>query len=778
MRLPRASALAVALLATLSSVGSGLAASEAWTIGPPPDWVVPTSVAYAGEQPVGEVPSGIYYLLVDHQVRVRDTAIHYYRRAWTALSSAGVQSASEISLSFDPSYQRLVIHHVRLVRDGRPVGSFAKEDVRVIHAEQDLAERIYDGGLTALVFLKDLRVGDTVDYAYSIEGANPVLGGRLEANLPLAFGTPVRRLRHLVLMPAGRALSIRAHETTLEPIVASEPGGRSYLWEATGVPAVEEEDGEPVWFDAFPGVQVGEFRSWAEVAQWARALFMERSTHSPDVRRLAQQLRSRNAGALERMTAAVRFVQDEVRYLGIEMGPNSLQPHEPEQTLQQRFGDCKDKSLLLVALLRELGTDAAPALVSTRLGRALDARRPSPFVFDHAIVEIQLGQRRVWVDPTVSHQGGRPESWAPPLFERALVLRRGTDHLATIPVPASETPLVEVEERYRTATDGSARLEVRTTYRDREADDARAFFAAETRSDVAKRYLNFYSQGDPEIQSSGKLTIADERDANQLVVSESYALPSFWTDGARGLTAWRIGEELKTPATTIRTAPFALDFPAYVSHRVSVRPAAVFASGACDTDVEAAGLAFSRRCARSDGELRLAFSLRSLHDAVGPKEMKDYLTTVQRIQSELRWQVRAPTAGPGGDALAIWIGLGMLGTATFAGSLWMGARGLRRARRRRAFLRQARLDEGDSPATALRLATRSALEEAVRMRACRCGARAGLAIVEEGSATYDRKPVMIFTLRCPACEAESYLYAFVGESPAPRASGEAASSPR
>jgi transglutaminase-like putative cysteine protease len=99
-------------------------------------------------------------------------------------------------------------------------------------------------------------------------------------------------------------------------------------------------------------------------------------------------------------------VQDEVRYLGIELGTYSHTPTGPSKVFERRFGDCKDKTLLLATVLNELGIDARPALVNTDARRALDGWQPSPYAFDHVIVRAELGGKTYWLDPTTPYQRG------------------------------------------------------------------------------------------------------------------------------------------------------------------------------------------------------------------------------------------------------------------------------------------------------------------------------------------------------------------------------------
>jgi transglutaminase-like putative cysteine protease len=102
---------------------------------------------------------------------------------------------------------------------------------------------------------------------------------------------------------------------------------------------------------------------------------------------------------------ALRLVQDQIRYVFLGMNLGGYTPASAETTWARRFGDCKGKTALLVALLRELGIDAEPALVSTTAGDGLDQRLPTLQLFDHVIVRARIDKTIYWLDG--ARQGDR-----------------------------------------------------------------------------------------------------------------------------------------------------------------------------------------------------------------------------------------------------------------------------------------------------------------------------------------------------------------------------------
>lgn len=690
--------MALVALAVAALAGHAAAQEKGppWKVAPPPAWVADLRLPDRAGVHGKEATSGRVYLLLDHQVRVGVPTIEYNRQAWTIVSTEGVQDASEIQIDFDPTYQRLAIHHVRLLRNGRDVFSFRANDVRVIQQEADLDQRIYSGQLTAVVFLRDLRPGDTLDYAYSLEGANPILGGAYDDVLWLQYGSPVQLLRHRITLPAARPLHVARRNTALVPAETAGGGWRTYTWEARDVPADVSDEDEPSWFDPAPRVEISTFGSWGEVARWALALFESQDRRSPAITALADQWRHAPGGLSASAALAVRFVQDEVRYLGIELGPNSHQPHPPEQVLQQRFGDCKDKALLLVALLRELGVDAAPALVNTARREHVGENAPSAFAFDHAIVQANLAGRALWIDATESEKGGPIEDWDPPRFARALVLRPGADRLTIIEPREPSEPLVQVNETYTIGAERTpTRLDVLTTYRRGEADDMRRTLASTARSDLAKEYLDYYAREFSDIRPLGTPRSHDDREHNVVTVTESYEVKTFWKHGERELDAWQVRSSLPKTAASTRTSPLDVPHPVHVVHEVLLRAPRPFRLTGRKATIDAQAFAFSSSVAVEGTELRLSFAYRSRADSVGPEAIKAHQEAIGALKDELSLVLTSDLseAGEGAGAverIRIWL-LGLLA----GGALAAAARiGWRRVRRRRLRLGRRGAGEG------------------------------------------------------------------------------------
>ena len=164
------------------------------------------------------------------------------------------------------------------------------------------------------------------------------------------------------------------------------------------MPGVPREDPLPAGYDPLPWVQWSEYEKWSEVNQWALTLFTNAQPLSPDLTRQIKEWRHL-PGAEQRVPAVLRFLQDDIRYQGIETGAEAYTPADPSLVFARRFGDCKDKTMLCVVILRALGIEAYPVLVSTDLRQTIQDWQPTSTAFDHAIVQVSVDQPELLAGP-------------------------------------------------------------------------------------------------------------------------------------------------------------------------------------------------------------------------------------------------------------------------------------------------------------------------------------------------------------------------------------------
>lgn len=634
-------------------------------VGAPPRWISPFAADYGVTVPAGLSRYGVYDLLRDHQVRAgRDgQTMQYFRTVREVLTQSGVQNASELTIDFDPTFQRLILHDVTIVRGTKRLGALDPSSVRVIEKEDESDSAIYDGRLTALLFLKDVRAGDIIDWSWSIDGSNPILAGHYADEYDLRTELPSHHIRHRLVWNRPTPLQTRGALPVRD--------GDAYIWEVNDVAPVNLEDALPSWYEPWESVEVTDFASWNEVARWAAEMFAVDDDSATAVAAMAAKIRHDHPE--DPVTAAIRFVQDDIRYLGLEIGRNSHEPRQPKEILEQRWGDCKEKALLLALILREFHIDADPALVNTKAKHRLDSRLPSPFAFDHVIVRVVAGGKTYWIDPTIADQGGRLETIETPNDARALIVSRQSASLTKIETIRRGRTVIDETYAARDASSPTT-LAVRTTCSGTDADALRADLASMSSDEIARDRINRYAGDHPSIVATAPPRVDDDRLRNVITVTEHYSIRDLWKRGEWTYYPRSIEPSLDKPKTIIRTMPLAFDFPLDIVERVTFR----FPAGASID----AGDAWARRTpaflvrfkpTTRDRSVTLEYSLRALRDSVAPDAVAKHLTAINDIEDALGCTVR-PSFGStqmrllGGPAQPagkwVWIAalaLGMVG---------------------------------------------------------------------------------------------------------------------
>ncbi len=667
---PRGPALTILLAMAIASAARAEDFGKTLSIATAPRWVAPQA-AEKLPAPAGGAKDSQAYLLLDYQVNVASQEL-YVHVVKDLLTPEGVQDGSSILIDYNPAYQRLILHHVRVLRDGKASSRLARDAVRLLQREADLESFVLDGSITASLLMKDVRPADRIDYAYTIRGRNPVFAGKYADEFSIGWHVPVARENVRVLCPESRKLFFKTQGARAEPSISHRGGVVEYRWDLSDLKPAPDEDDTPSWHIATPWIELTEFADWAEMRQWASALY-PRAPLPAELEKLAETWRGRGAAPEELMRSALDWVQRNIRYLGIELGAGSYRPSAPRTVFARRFGDCKDQSYLLCALLRRLGIDAAPVLVNTYSRRLVGDMLPSPTDFNHVIVCAVLDGRRVSMDPTQTYQRGRVSQRYVPDYGYGLMVADGQDELLRFHSVQGAANDIEIVERFTAGgQEEPALLDVETTARGPAADRMREAFAGNRVDELAKSYLNYYANTYPSIEPAGELSFSDDEEANLFKIVEHYRLPDFWGLSADKLeyiaefSADSIHDEIPEPRTKIRSSPLAVDHPRHVTQNMEIDlPEQWRLKGESSTFTNAA---FElRTSSESSGRhVSLRYDYRSLVDEVPASGIPAYIQSIARIDDELGYRLtwekgrRAEEAGPSKNVLGMATVLGII----------------------------------------------------------------------------------------------------------------------
>jgi transglutaminase-like putative cysteine protease len=759
----------IAVCCALFLTFNQLTLAKDFSLKPVPSWVQKIVPAVDPGSSSAEAGTSSTRILDDEQTRVGASVerfFHYYQRVD---NTTGLEDLSQLRFYFEPSYQQLSIHFVRILRNGATIDALNPSEIKTIQEEDDLDQQLYNGTSAAVIFVNDVRVGDVIEYAYTVTGDNPVLGGRFADTFYLADKDPIRERFLRLLIPSKRTLAIKAENTDIQPTTKTIGDDTEYLWLAKNIDAVSGEDSTPNWFNPYPRINVSEFQTWADVVNWALPFYENSPIKNAELRAKIEEWKNASSQPEQRTIAALRFVQDEIRYLGIELGRYSHQPTVPEKVFTRRFGDCKDKSLLLSSILTSMGIEAWPALVNSTLRSEIDSWQPTPFAFDHVIVQAKINGKTYWLDPTISYQRGTLANYYDPPFERSLVLHSGTTALEKIPSPISGAGSVDIVESYTGASSRSpVSLIVTKIYRGMEADAMRYSLSSVSPADLGKTHLNYYAATTPSISADGLPVIEDDQQSNTIVVKEKYRIAELWKDNRHSFIADRIYNELQKPHVSQRNSPLEVHYPLSIKQTILINLGSGFDFPESSDVLADDAMRFEYSYSKSGNQMNMEFVLKTFADSVPVPKLQRHLEILDEAQNVIGYDLnrsrmavvsRGSSKLSSGATLFIVLLLMFVPLVAIGVGVWV-VRTRDQQKRRTRFVKDQQARPGTSPETAYRMSSAEQIEAYIQSLQCRCGTP--LYDYEHPPKrerfNYDGQRLLGVRLQCPACRETLDLY--------------------
>lgn len=132
------------------------------------------------------------------------------------------------------------------------------------------------------------------------------------------------------------------------------------------------------------------FKNWENISKWYAQECSDKIALTSSIQIKTNDLTAESQTNFEKCEKIADFVKSKLRYVAIEVGKNTIIPRPAFKTLENGFGDCKDKAILMISMLSEIGIDAYPVLVNTQT--PVQESLPTPFQFNHCIVGIPANQ--------------------------------------------------------------------------------------------------------------------------------------------------------------------------------------------------------------------------------------------------------------------------------------------------------------------------------------------------------------------------------------------------
>jgi len=606
----------------------------------PPAWVEPL---YDG----GLAESRDNIPLYDRQVRLEDgTVTRYTDIAYWLDTAQTLQQLGTIQLAWLPDKGDLAIHRLEILRDGAVIDLLA-EGLRpeILRRERELERRSVDGVLTAAFTIPGLKIGDVLRVTSSSTLRDQALAGEMQfAEGIVAEPTKIGLGRLRLSWPESAPIQWK----TLGDVAAPESRNESgFTVLDFNLPVVEPDpmpEDAPSRFKVLPQIQVGSFADWAHVSRSMSRYYTTEDAIAPGgaIAREVARIEQATDVPLERAAMALRMVQDEVSYLLNGMDGGNYLPQSPDLTWANRYGDCKAKSLLLLAMLRAMGIEAEAVLVDSDNGDAVAISQPIPGAFDHMIVRAHIAGKDYWLDGTNAGT-------------RLATIDEVPDFGWALPIRSEGAGLIPVEQRWPKTPDRVLKM----TYDMSAGVDMPVLYTAdiELRGSMGARWRTEAAQDDPMtvvgaatkyledivggLVYDARITYDDEAGIARLVAKGmtfdqfefDRGVASYYVTGAT--TDWSFQPDRARSAW--REIPYRTGGPVTMqehwTYHLPEGSDAVKLTGIDALDELAAGVRFKRDTSLADGTFEFRDSTSYVPAEIPAAELGDARRAIRRISS-------------------------------------------------------------------------------------------------------------------------------------------------
>jgi len=612
--------ISVSAAAMLLAAGAAQAASKQVQYGPAPAWVAAAPKPTDTPTPEGAPLRMVYS---DTQTRLGPDGDEMYVAYRVRLLTPEALTLGNVRGAWNSGSDDIIVHELKIQRGDRIIDVLADNRFQVLQSENNLDQAVLDGQMTAVLQTPGLQVGDEMVFAATIRRKDPTLGDRSYGALQLPPSGQLGVYRMRLVWPAGRPVHWRATPDLGALTPAASGGGDELVYELRDPSSAILVDGAPPRVNLRRAIEYSAFANWAEVSHRIQPLFDSASTlgAASPVRDEARKIAQSTSDPLARAEAALRLVQDRIRYVYVGLDGGNYRPASADETWNRRFGDCKAKTALLIALLHELGVAAEPVLVNSQGGDGANERLPSPAVFDHVLVRATIGGRAYWLDGT--RMGDRLTAPPQPAFRWALPMRSGAADLEPVPAePPAAPQLVQVITiDARKGFSVPARYTGRQVLRGDGVVAMRTALAGLAADDAVREQKAYWRKQLDEVEPEAVSWRYDEAQGVLVLTMDGEGKPEWEGDDAKGrsLDIYGAGftppDEYKRPKEQDQTAPWLTDYPRYRCWVTTIRlppagPKRAWIYRAEPVNRRLGGVDYWREAELRDGVMRTVMSRR------------------------------------------------------------------------------------------------------------------------------------------------------------------------
>lgn len=330
----------------------------------------------------------------------------YHKYALTVLNENGDKYAVEV-IGYDKLREFKSMEGNLYDANGKKIKSLKKSEIKDLSAMDDISlmddNRIKVHGFFHRVYPYTVEYETVVQYdcTYFFPLWDPVDNEKIA----------VMQSAITVVAPVDFPVRYKAFNYTKEPEITTEKGNKIYRWEIKSFEPIELEYAYPAWDYLVPMVYLapakfeiekyrGDMSTWQGLGKFIYTLNQGRDKLPENIKEVVHQIADTITDTKEKIAKLYNYMQQNTRYISIQLGIGGLQPFDATYVASRKYGDCKALSNYMYSLLKEAGIKSHYTLVKAGEGKNYFRDDFPSDQFNHIILCVPLQKDTVWLECT------------------------------------------------------------------------------------------------------------------------------------------------------------------------------------------------------------------------------------------------------------------------------------------------------------------------------------------------------------------------------------------
>ncbi len=390
-------------------------------------------------------------------VKPDGTIVGIFRESMKLLNERA-RDMAEVSIPYNSSYQQVKVLQARTIRKDGTVLVVKPEDIRTSASFGDYL--MYDDAVAIGFSMPGIEDDCVIDYTFQLTTLPTLMPGQFWAYWGFNDLYPVVQSRYTLNIPENKSFRFHVYnDASLKPETKQANGNKTFVWERKNLKPIEREPAMPTMRDVRIWMELTSLNTWNDIASWFWSLARSQMSATQPIKETVQKLIAGKTSSLDKARVIYDWVANKTRYVGLEFGISAYKPHAASEVHKNLYGDCKDKSILLVTMLQLAGIKAYPVLLKAGEPSPVSGDLPTITAFNHCIALADVEGKSYWLDATAETTafGDIPDS------DRGcegFIVRDGKGEFKTIPRYLPEENGVRMKSQLALNPEGGATADI------------------------------------------------------------------------------------------------------------------------------------------------------------------------------------------------------------------------------------------------------------------------------------------------------------------------------